>query len=56
MSDEQSNPFPVTDLAASAIQIHELYTEFVNAGFTELQAFALVQTYIAAAFRAQGGE
>lgn len=56
MSDEQSNPLPITDLGAAAIQIHELFTEFVSAGFTEVQAFALVQTYIAAAFRAQGSE
>ncbi len=33
---------PVTDLAASAAQLHEAYESFVAAGFTEQQAMQMV--------------
>lgn len=33
---------PVTDLAASAAQLHEAYEEFLAAGFTEAQAMQMV--------------
>lgn len=37
---------PITDLAAGAVQIHELYESFVTAGFSEAQAMQLVCTII----------
>jgi hypothetical protein len=33
---------PMTDLAASATQLHELYQAYVDAGFNEQQAMRLV--------------
>lgn len=33
---------PVTELAASAAQLHEAYESFVAAGFTEAQAMQMV--------------
>lgn len=33
---------PVTDLAASAAQLHEAYEAFIEAGFTEQQAMQMV--------------
>jgi hypothetical protein len=33
---------PVTDLAASAAQLHEAYEAFIEAGFTESQAMQMV--------------
>lgn len=38
-------PFPesaLTELAAAAAQVHELYTSYLGAGFTEEQALRLV--------------
>lgn len=33
---------PVTDLAATAAQLHEAYEEFLAAGFSEAQAMQMV--------------
>lgn len=33
---------PMTDLAASASQLHELYQAYVDAGFSEAQSMQLV--------------
>lgn len=33
---------PVTDLAATAVQLHEAYEEFLAAGFSEAQAMQMV--------------
>lgn len=33
---------PITDLAASAVQLHELFTAFTDAEFTEGQALRLL--------------
>lgn len=33
---------PMTELAASAHQLHELFVAYVNSGFTEQQAMRLV--------------
>lgn len=35
---------PITELAAAAAQLHELYTAYIAAGFTEPQAFELTKT------------
>lgn len=43
----------ITELRAAAQQLHELYTEYVRAGFTEQQALYLVGRLITGA---QGGE
>jgi len=40
---------PITELAATAIQMHELYESYLQAGFTTDQAFAVVLTIIGAA-------
>lgn len=39
---------PITELAAMAVQNHELYTAYVNAGFTEAQAMQLLIAFLAA--------
>jgi hypothetical protein len=39
---------PITQLAAAAVQLHELYNSYLAAGFTEPQAFELVKTILAA--------
>jgi hypothetical protein len=39
---------PITQLAAAAAQLHELYASYIEAGFTEPQAFDLVKTILAA--------
>lgn len=35
---------PITELAAAAVQLHELYEALVAAGFTEDQALDLVRS------------
>lgn len=47
MVDEPTDP--ITDLAAGAAQVHELFLAYVEAGFTEPQALSLVKTVLAAA-------
>lgn len=37
---------PITQLAAAAAQLHELYTAYRDAGFTEAQAFELTKTIL----------
>jgi len=39
---------PITQLAAAAAQVHELYISYIEAGFTEAQAFDLIKTILAA--------
>lgn len=39
---------PLTELAAAAVQQHELYRSWVDAGFTEEQALDLLKTIITA--------
>lgn len=46
-------PEPITELAGQAAQLHELYLAFIQAGFTEAQAFDLVKAILVA--NAQGG-
>ena len=41
-------PDPITELAAAAVQQHELYEAWVAAGFTERQALELLKTLITA--------
>jgi hypothetical protein len=45
---------PITDLAASAAQLHELFLAYVQAGFTEAQAMELVKTTLATAIGGHG--
>jgi hypothetical protein len=40
MSANDPNP-PITELAAAAVQLHELFRAYVDAGFTEPQAMQL---------------
>ncbi|MYX14373.1 hypothetical protein GTY67_13300 [Streptomyces sp. SID8374] len=37
---------PMTELAAAAAQLHELYATYVQAGFTEPQAFELTKAVL----------
>ncbi|WP_289009138.1 hypothetical protein [uncultured Thermomonospora sp.] len=45
-SDMPQDPF--TELAKAAIQLHELFKAFLDAGFTEPQAMQLVCTALTA--------
>jgi hypothetical protein len=51
MNDMPSDP--VSDLAMGAAQIHELYAEYVAAGFTKKQAMSLVLTMLTESLRQQ---
>lgn len=42
---------PITQLAAAAVQLHELYASFVAAGFSESQALYLVGQALSAGIR-----
>jgi TPP-dependent indolepyruvate ferredoxin oxidoreductase alpha subunit len=44
---------PSTELAAAAHQLHEAYTAYREAGFTEDQAFELVKAILTAGIRGQ---
>ncbi|MHC3450747.1 hypothetical protein [Streptomyces prasinus] len=39
---------PITQLAAAAVQLHELYDSYIEAGFTEAQAFELTKATLIA--------
>lgn len=39
---EDTPASPLTDLAAGAAQLHELFTSWMDAGFTEQQALRLL--------------
>lgn len=39
---------PITKLAAGAAQLHELYTAYVDAGFTEQQALRIIISILTA--------
>ena len=45
---------PITPLTAGAAQLHELYTSYVQAGFTEPQAMQILCTILKA--KAGGGQ
>lgn len=38
---------PLTALAAGAVQLHETFTAYMDAGFTEMQAMQILMTIIA---------
>lgn len=42
MSQPDITPDPMTLLAAAAVQMHELFRSYVEAGFTEEQAMELL--------------
>ena len=48
MSDPED---PITQLAAAAVSLHELYESFAGAGFNENQALYLVGQALAASVR-----
>lgn len=39
---------PLTELAAGAAQVHEMYLAYIQAGFTEQQAFELTKSILIA--------
>lgn len=45
---------PITNLAAGAAQLHELYTSYTGAGFTEDQALQLIIAILTAGMRGNG--
>jgi hypothetical protein len=46
---------PMTELSAGAVQTHELYRAYVDAGFTPAQAMQIVCAMIAASAQAASG-
>lgn len=48
-------PDPITELAAAAVQQHELYQAWIDAGFTRVEALELLKTVMLASL-AGGGE
>jgi hypothetical protein len=40
---------PITSLAESAVQMHELFLAYVDAGFSEDQAMMFIRTLLSAA-------
>jgi hypothetical protein len=49
MSNRPGPPDPVTELAAMAANMHELFTEYVRAGFNRQEALYLIGEHIRAA-------
>jgi len=47
---------PITPLAELAGDLHEMYLEFVRAGFSKQQAIYLLGVQVSANIRNQGGE
>jgi hypothetical protein len=47
MSDDMQVPDPMTAMAEGAAQLHEMYTAYMDAGFTEQRAFDLVSQFLA---------
>lgn len=45
-TDESHPELPITELAAAAAQLHELYWAYVQAGFTVEQAMQLIVALI----------
>lgn len=56
--DAQMPPNPFTLMQENAVQMHEQYMSYIEAGFTEAQAFEFVRTMLAEIFRhvLRGGE
>lgn len=50
-----NDPF-VSILTQAAVQMHELYEAFKDAGFTDEQAFRLVQSQMVASAKNSGGD
>lgn len=46
MSEEQLPESPLTAMAEGAAQLHEMYTAYMEAGFTEARAFDLVRMFL----------
>lgn len=46
---------PVTDLAAGAAQLHEVFCAYIDAGFTGAQALQLCCTILSATIHANHG-
>lgn len=42
MSDDVPDPQPLSNLNEGAIHLHEMYTAYMEAGFSKEQAFELV--------------
>jgi hypothetical protein len=53
MSDAVEPVEPMTELAEGAAQQHELFTAYVNAGFTRPEALGIVIAIITSHLRAQ---
>lgn len=46
MSEDQLPESPLTAMAEGAAQLHEMYTAYMDAGFSETRAFDLVQIFL----------
>ena len=52
MSDTPEDP--ISELSTGAIQVHELFSAYVNAGFTRPEALDLVLTILSITITQQG--
>ena len=55
MTDDELKD-PISVLATGAIQVHELFDAYVQAGFTRPEALSLVQTILAISLSLGTGE
>lgn len=53
MSDTPEPAEPMTQLAESAAQTHELFTAYVGSGFSRAEALQIVMAILSAPFRPQ---
>lgn len=54
--DPQLPPSPISRLATAAASVHELFRSYVDAGFTEAQALALIKVALCAKCAADRGD
>ena len=52
-SGESSPEDPITALAQGAAQLHELFTAYINAGFTDAEALQIIIAMVTASIRPQ---
>lgn len=56
MSDELNVEEPFSQMEENAVSLHAVYESYVNAGFSEAQAFGLVQTWLVHALDSQSDD
>jgi len=43
---ENEEEFGITELKIAAVQLHEMFVEYMNAGFNRVEAFELIRTVL----------